>query len=383
MIAHVLLPRALPKAPVAPGFVYVLLWTAVLVVGPFYLLPSGLPQPADFAMAGLMLVVVLSHGFRLRPSLAGLAFLLGLFVLDVVLVNSSWAVITGRPSLLINSMYYLFNALVFVTFLVLYSHTGSSILRLTLWAVSASVILQAALSVFQGTTELRQALFFNNPNQLGYYSLLSIALFAYGTRYLRVHPAYEAVFYLCALWLASLALSKAALLATAVLVPVLLVRRPLLTVAIALPITANLLFASPGQEWQNNLQRRFESFGLQADDSIAGRGYDRILHHPELLLLGAGEGAFDRFVSALDGSEMHSTWGSILFSYGLLGSLLFLLFAGTLFALAGPGSVPYFLPVFLYGLAHNGVRFTLLWVLLAFVACVSLASRSNMEAAEQ
>ena len=107
----------------------------------------------------------------------------------------------------------------------------------------------------------------------------------------------------------------------------------------------------------------------QSDDGLAMRGYDRIVNHPNYLVFGAGEGAWWRFDSYIDG-ELHSSIGTLLFSYGIVGLGLF-----TWFLVRAAGDrkllfVAYACPLALYGLTHNGLRFTLMWELLAVLSCV-------------
>src|SRR5918994_582076 len=74
----------------------------------------------------------------------------------------------------------------------------------------------------------------------------------------------------------------------------------------------------------DRVDSRLGTIGEQGDDSLAGRGYDRIWRHPEHLVFGAGEGAGLRFTE-FGGlvKEMHSTLGTVLFSYGIVGFSLF------------------------------------------------------------
>ena len=67
--------------------------------------------------------------------------------------------------------------------------------------------------------------------------------------------------------------------------------------------------------------------------------------------------------------EIHSSAGTILFSYGIVGALLFLVFTWRLIRGARARLVITLLPPLLYTGAHQGLRFTTLWVVLAaFVA---------------
>ena len=115
-----------------------------------------------------------------------------------------------------------------------------------------------------------------------------------------------------------------------------------------------------------NVTNRIGSIGQQDDDSFSSRGYDRIWEFPQYLLFGAGEGAYDRF-RRWDNQEFHSTFGTILFSYGLVGSTFFVWWMLKLYRVSGIHYFAYLFPPVLYGVAHQGLRFSLLWLLLAFL----------------
>ena len=89
-----------------------------------------------------------------------------------------------------------------------------------------------------------------------------------------------------------------------------------------------------------NAARRIANVGEQQDDSFTSRGYDRIWQFPEYLLLGAGEGAYSRFRN-WDDNEFHSTFGTIVFSYGFVGSAFFAWWMWQLYRVSG---VRYFAP---------------------------------------
>jgi hypothetical protein len=121
---------------------------------------------------------------------------------------------------------------------------------------------------------------------------------------------------------------------------------------------------------------RLNNIGGQSDDSLQGRGYDRLWLYPQYLLFGAGEQGLERFPET--DIELHSTLGAVLFGYGVVGAGLFGLLLWRLFRLAGWWDFLYLAPAFAYGLAHQGLRFTLFWTLFALIAIsgASAVSRS-------
>ena len=140
------------------------------------------------------------------------------------------------------------------------------------------------------------------------------------------------------------------------------------------------MYTSPSIRSNSVVERvaaRFESIGKDADDSAEQRGYDRIWLYPEYLLYGAGEGAEERFGETAGGDiEMHSTFGTVLFSYGIFGFGLFLLFLWIIFRRAPHRQLVYFAPICLYGLTHQGLRFSLMWVFLGTRGWSSIPSES-------
>ncbi|MDZ7736197.1 MAG: hypothetical protein U5P41_08920 [Gammaproteobacteria bacterium] len=107
------------------------------------------------------------------------------------------------------------------------------------------------------------------------------------------------------------------------------------------------------------------------------RGYTRIIEHPGYLLFGAGEGAYHRFLPKY---EFHSSLGTVLFCYGLPGTIAF---TAMLWAIIRrrllPGAI-LLMPALVYGLAHQGLRFTMFWVMLACIAvAIHLKSQHKEE----
>src|SRR4029079_5761391 len=113
------------------------------------------------------------------------------------------------------------------------------------------------------------------------------------------------------------------------------------------------------------------------------RGYDRIWRNQQYLLLGAGEGGLSRFddTAYVKNMEIHSSAGTILFSYGIVGSILFLVFMWRLIRGARARLVITLLPPLLYTGAHQGLRFTMLWIgLHVFIALKDDIERPRPEA---
>jgi hypothetical protein len=107
----------------------------------------------------------------------------------------------------------------------------------------------------------------------------------------------------------------------------------------------------------------------QSHGLLEERGYDRVWNNPEYWFFGAGEGDYKRFAdtTVIHSHELHSSAATLFFSYGVIGVALFAVFLWL--ALKGLSGRMWIvvLPGFAYGMVHQGLRFTLMWVMLGFV----------------
>lgn len=364
-------------------------WMLFFILTPFYLFGSGLPQPGDWIMAGIFLYAILNGLFKATPLTRILTERHRLFVIYVTLVNTLWFFFIDQsqekrfPTFL-HSFFYIFNFLTLLSVLALFRNYGLVFIKYTAYAIGASLLLQAALSVFMGSTESRNQLFFNNPNQLGYYALLSGSLFIYIGKYVRMPLIFQLLSLFAFFYLTLLSSSKAALGGSIILISLAVINQGLLNfrqlVVLTIGISISYYFITQqelGARLFEYSLNRFGQIGESKDDSYEGRGYDRILNNPEFLVLGAGEGGYYRFDTLLKAGEIHSSFGTLIFCYGFVGFILFFRFLGAVFARSKLFDYLYFLPVFVYSITHQGLRDTLFWVFLAVVFVVNAFKASN------
>ena len=346
------------------------------MVAPFYVFPSALPQPADLAILALGAFVGIMTGYRpaFRHFFSSYALLY--FVCYVAAVSAYWAVLEqrltlGKGSILINPLFYVFNLVVFVTVLTLFTRFRTVLLRAVTIACSATLLVQAALGwLHPATGSIRQEIFFNNPNQLGFFALLAVTMFAIGAKWLRMPFWYQVVTYAAAFYLTLISLSKAAIFATAILVMIALVRRPGTVVVSGLVIASLIYLTDFGATLVRTTEQRLMTVGRTGDDNLEARGYHRLADFPEHLAFGSAEGAYDRFDPAHP-IEIHSSPATLLFSYGVVGSSFFLFFLFNVVKRAPVYLVAHLLPVAFYTITHNGMRDSLFWILLAFLQCLA------------
>lgn len=349
-----------------------------VLLKPFYILPSGLPQPADMLLAmGLPFALTLPLPAQ-SENIRNVQLLLMAFCSYAALVSLTWAFALMDPRVALFAAHYSFNLCLAIIVLRVGQLHPEATFRVIAYAISMSAIIQAAAIAFAyDAARLRQIASFNNPNQLGYWSLLSLCIFWSIAGGIRIRWYVQAPTVACLLYTAASSLSKASMISVALLCVLHFLRRPKL-LCVALVGVAVGFAVLEGSALFERVGGRLENIGEQRDDTVGSRGYVRILNYPEYMVVGAGEGALYRFGEAADGDlqlrEIHSTLGTVLFSYGLIGLVLFGAAMWRLYRLTSAARLIYLLPPFLYGVTHQGLRFSFLWLLFAVLAVLGATS---------
>lgn len=352
-------------------------WSIYMMIFPFYLFPAGSVQPSDMFIALFMGLYMLLNGFGLNRFYSPvrnkfLNFLIYLCVVNFLLFlfmlgKSS----KGLPWFIVNA-FYIYNFLVFVFAFVLHQRYGKDFLRATVYSLVLSGALQVVLSPLGNTEDLRPVLFFTNPNQLGYYSLIGLTMILTLERSLKLPRTLIYLSFGIFTYFAMLSLSKATIGSLLVLFGVYLLTNGVFSsngvFKIAGLVLAGIIVITAtdfGANFIENFSNRTAQEQPVGVTEWEYRGYDRIGNHPYYLVFGAGEGAYNRFDTYIDKHEMHSSIGTIIFSYGIPGSVLFVVFVLSLVRGLNWQYVVYMLPLFAYGVTHMGLRFTYFWIALA------------------
>jgi hypothetical protein len=331
---------------------------------------GGLPQLADIYLTGIMVLTFLALPARFGRPVVYVVYTLVLFVAYTAIVNLGWATALDDTRLLKYSAFYAYDVCLFLTCVILYQNFKERFLYVTTVAVGTSVVLQVVLSPFAPSSLYsRTALFFSSENHLGYFCVLSGTIFVVGAQRFSIRLSYRLIVYAVLAYLVFISQSRGALMGLGALALVASVQFPLRLVFMLLAGAALYLVISTTPGLVSNNEERLVAEGKY--DTFATRGYDRIANHPEYIVLGAGEGAYERFRSAIFAFEIHSSFGTILFCYGIPGTLLFGL---ALFFICKPDPRIglYMVPAFIYGTSHQGLRFASFWVMLAFLCCAAL-----------
>ena len=350
-------------------------WGLVILSLSFNVYGPGRPQPGDFMMLGLLSLPIFFIRFQMPAAIKLPVVSLAAFVLYVSACNFVWAAATSEWDFFKSSAFYAFNFSVFLGYLVMLGERGDDWLRWTLYGFAATLVMLVVLSIpFSDHTESgRLELFFVNPNQLAYHVLLCASIVVMLAPRYQVPRLVLYALLLCAFYIELRTYSRAGLLGIALLAAIQFAHRPTLITVIALPLLLFALYldlrALDTDLWEN----RFDTVQASTtEDYLTDRGMDRIYEHPEYLVAGAGEGYYLRFHRHK--LEIHSSAANLVFSYGLVGTLLFLIFLRWLSFTAGTRLTLLMIPSLSYSLFHQGMRARPFWILLAIALGLGVLS---------
>ena len=280
------------------------LFIIYVIIKPFYFWRSGLPQPADFIFVVLILMVLLRvdvgkiFSYFYRQKIVVLALL---FVFWIFTINSVWTISLSNPRMMFPTVFYLYNVMVFITVLILVHRYGHLFMKVFFLAVVLSVSIQFVMFLAAGGyAGGRGTANFNNPNQLGYYGLLALVSVFYVQSKIYINKWFLIFSAVASFTLLLVSLSKAAIVSALVLFPLHFIfqlmnaRNRMFMIILTIIIAVMAIFiigfdlvSITDIPLLEAVNRRLLSIGQDSDDSLEGRGYDRIYDHPEYWIFGS------------------------------------------------------------------------------------------------
>jgi hypothetical protein len=362
-----------------------------------YVLPSGGFQLVDISIVLIILFTLATvSGSELKP-MAPAFITLAAYIAWLVLNSFAYFLVRSDLFYIKVIVQNVFAATIFISFTVLFQRVvrRQDTIKFVVFALLLSVI---PVFFVRGATDLsstdfnifggRGALSFNNPNQLGYYSVLILSILVVMwiycpltalTKRQKIGVSFASFLVFSAShFFAIYSASRAAVVAIALLDLLIMIRlRRLFIQLSAVMITLLIIFLlSPfGQAITNSrlvnavFITRFTQSSVESNASHRTLGlFFENLPSEASVLLGGGKTIMRAGIR-----EVHNALFDILLSYGILGLVLFVAF---LVALAlepmrrriGFKRWVYLYavgPTLAYNMFHNGFRVRLMWVFLA------------------
>lgn len=349
-----------------------------LVLSPFYLWSSGVPQIGDFFLVLIMGFYILYY--KIEKNIILLISSLMLFY--IFFVNAFYSILSSNILMNINTIYFIFNITILLMFINLYKYFGKKLLSFLKYGVLISLVIQFTLSFIMENNG-RTTIFFNNPNQLGYYALLNLSFIILIYFIGKMSVSTLIIFSSISYYLILLSLSSAAILASSFLLIcsflILFLKNntkklkyKLVVLILVAFFISNLDMLSKSQLFINT-EERFLSKAYSLDENINERRLNIVLENKKFWIFGSGQGSMDRFGSNL---EIHSSFPSFFFYYGIIGLCLLIILFILLIKRPSFITISILLSIHLYGLTHQGLREPSFWILLAFIYIVN---KHNLE----
>ena len=365
-----------------------------ITLKPIYIWSSGVLQLCDFVMLfGFFAVLIHSRGkIRLDKRKMNFLYLMLSLCLYQFLVNAVWTSVLNE-NIMRSTLYYIYNLFAVCFFFLVDEEIGTGILKhyIMIGCFCSLVITTVGIVILSGTG--RSTGFFNNPNQLGYYALLVFALTILcgheTSLIIRISSIVMSIFAIVA------SSSKAAFFGMIITMLLYIfingkkttwkkVIIQILLICVAVILIYILLFSDNSVISSNYtvrlLRYRVLNMSKENDTSLGeGRGYNRVFEMDFHLLWGMGEGAFHRFVT-LKNLEVHSSFVSLLVSYGLIGLFGYLILFYKALGRFRRQLANYALisGLLFYQLSHNGIRNTLFWLLIAVMLVENCAKNNDL-----
>ena len=334
-----------------------------LLLKQFYFFPSGSVGFADICLTLCFLTLIyeaLKHkGWQTTPTVfSGKDKIiyqggnLYLFLFCVVIINAAYTLTQKNNDFIKYSLFWLYNGMAVWCFAKLGQKKGfeqclSRGCRLNILIQTVILISGRGRLFYESWGGIRYMGTFNDPNQLAFYIFLMILLL-YLCRETKSNADW--IFYILAFIIISVSKSTGVFLGTIIFIAGIGIETTcqlysgcksrkmlygLCWFGLAFICAAACLIVMPKngfsvQAGQFTLLQRVQEklWKIKENGAIElvyDRGWEKLFLYPRYVLYGAGEGGFERFAMARYINEIHSSLLSVLFCYGIIPTVLLLL----------------------------------------------------------
>ena len=328
---------------------------AYIFFKPFYLFSSGGIQISEiFIVIAFLLTLVekIPKDGVTKKMLKDLKILF-IFILCVIIINFIYFDIYQNIEFLISTVQYI---LIFMGIYVFANKISDKKVLKNIYKITKINLIIQLLIYLTGMGRAYDAFrymgTFNDPNQFGYFIVLSVAFLYVIEDVLKIRKR-AVVMYLISLILIFASASTGMLMAMTILFVLHIIRRiksiikwisknlgkifvtAICIMAVVLVIVSNvdlknLVIETLEQSIQNmtiaeRLQGKIDKAESSNSSLIEERGIDKLIKYPQYLIYGSGQGYFDRFTKAAFQIEVHSTLPGIWLYYGIVPLIILLI----------------------------------------------------------
>lgn len=365
-----------------------------LLLKPFYIFNSGSIQPSDLFLIIAFVFLLLKKDKRSFNNILKKNIKFVIFMLCTFFINFIYFLIYYKTKFILSSMYFLFNFFAIVVFSYIFSNKTvtlkiGKILKINI--IVQFIILLLGIGRWYGSSRYMGT--FNDPNQFGYFILMSyMFIYLIGLKYEYKNKD------LCYLFITMLLIIKCA--STGMFIGLciflllqffkiithfndfLLKNKTKIFLCIFLIIPILSVFMIINNSYRIIKTKNFVIFSRivekvnKADvdnkssdvSLIKERGYDRFIYYPQYIFYGSGEGEYSRFEKTYHQDEIHATFPSILFYYGIIPTMILLSWIYDKLKKVEIKALIPFIAIFIESFTLLNQRQVLFWTIILFLS---------------
>jgi len=307
-------------------------------------------QPADFFLVLSLIAILLLKNKKKINSIINDNKLFLIFVILSGIINILYFIMYKNTRFLFSSLYLVFNMMGIIVFTYILDNNKVKEIIKKIFQLNIAIqlgLFLLGLGKYYGFTRYMGT--FNDPNQFSFYILVSY-VFIYLLSLDLKQSKGNIVFLLISMFLIMESASTGMLLGISCFLlfeilyylknvllnfgkykyRIFIIIMVFIPLALSLWIindkfniikTDNILIVKRVQEKFTKIETK----NTQNVSLIQERGYDRFIYYPQYILYGSGEGEYNRFTLTYHQDEIHATFPSILFYYGIIPFAILLL----------------------------------------------------------
>ena len=324
----------------------------------FYMFSSGGLQIGDLFFVLSFALYIHNTKNKIKFKIERIDAYLLIFVYLALIINLIYYTIYDKKEFIMSSFHYVYSFMIVILFRQLINE--QQFIKKLVSVLKLNLIVQFLIYIIglgRYFIEIRYMGTFNDPNQFGFFIYITMMLIVITSYILNKSTSF--VYYLIA-WILIFESSSTGMLLGISIFTVLSVLlksvnkikemskftklkkyksitiRPRTILILGLIILIYTIIIEPNSQVikdnledtliLNRVEEKINEFFYNEDEEkvslIEDRGIDKLLLYPEQMILGAGQGNFGRFSKTHHSGEIHSTLPSILFCYGVIPTIL-------------------------------------------------------------
>lgn len=328
---------------------------AYVLFKPFYIFDSGGIQISEFfiVLAFFLTLVDNTKKDNITKKMLKDLNILYIFILFVIIINFIYYGIYNNTEFIMSTIQFV---LIFMgTYVFANKISSKNVLKKIYLITKINIVIQILIYITglgRNYDELRYMGTFNDPNQFGYFIVLSIAYMYIIEDILKLNKR-AVIMYLLSMILVIASASTGMLMAVIILLILHIVREmnniikwsiknggkiciALVCISTILLITISNVNITDKVVYRidqairystiaNRLKGKFDKAESADNSLLEERGIDKLLKYPQYLIYGSGQGYFERFTEAAHQLEVHSTLPGLWLYYGIVPLIILLI----------------------------------------------------------